>query len=186
MSGSVARARRKPRGRRRIDVGEGRLVLGLELGAHRFKAGLVVGGAVEGAPHLGEQVVGVLVEQRAVQLELAREVLVEHGLADAGALGDVVHRRRVVAVGDEQLVGCTEQLLAPGGPGQPGPPCGAPVLGRGHGPDPIEQTRLSGARPRRAPRRRPAPATAAAPAPHPRRPEFPFGRVNEASPRMPR
>ena len=57
----------------------------------------------------------MLVEQGAVQLQLAREVLVEHGLADARALGDVVHRRRVVAVGDEQLVRCPEQLLAPGG-----------------------------------------------------------------------
>ena len=72
---------------------------------------------------------GVLVEQREVEVELAREVLVEHRLADAGALGDVVHRRRVVALGDEDLLGGAEQLLAPGRPGQPGA-AGPRVRGR--------------------------------------------------------
>jgi len=40
-----------------------------------------------------------------VQVELAREVLVQHGLADPGPLGDLVHRRRVVALRDEDFPG---------------------------------------------------------------------------------
>ena len=51
-----------------------------------------------------------LVEQREVEVELAGEVLVEHRLGDAGALGDVVHRGGVVALGDEHLEGGLEQL----------------------------------------------------------------------------
>ena len=65
------------------------------------------------------QCLGVGVEQREVELELAREVLVEHGLGDAGPLGDVVHRGGVVAVGDEHLLGRGEQLLAARRTGQP-------------------------------------------------------------------
>jgi hypothetical protein len=41
------------------------------------------------------------VEQCEVEVELAREVLVEHGFGDPGALGDVVHRGGVVSLGDE-------------------------------------------------------------------------------------
>ena len=53
------------------------------------------------------------VEQREVEVELAGEVLVEHRLGDPRALGDVVHRRGVVALGDEDLEGRLEQLDAP-------------------------------------------------------------------------
>ncbi|GHJ31200.1 hypothetical protein TPA0910_56330 [Streptomyces hygroscopicus subsp. sporocinereus] len=56
----------------------------------------------------------MLVEQGQVQLELAREVLVEHRLADSGALGDVVHRGRVVALGDEDLLGGPQELMTSG------------------------------------------------------------------------
>ena len=55
----------------------------------------------------------VLVEQREVELQLPRKVLVEDGLGDAGTLGDVVHRGRVVAVGHEHGLRGLEQQLAP-------------------------------------------------------------------------
>ena len=67
--------------------------------------------------HRVRQRLAVLVEQREVELELAREVLVEHRLADAGALGDVVHRGRVVALGDEDLLRGAQQLVAASRPG---------------------------------------------------------------------
>ena len=47
--------------------------------------------------HERSRIVAVLVEQGEVEVELAREVLVEHGLGDPGPLGDVVHRGGVVA-----------------------------------------------------------------------------------------
>ena len=50
------------------------------------------------------------VEQREVEVELAGEVLVEHRLGDAGALGDVVHRGGVVALRDEHLERGLQQL----------------------------------------------------------------------------
>jgi hypothetical protein len=37
-------------------------------------------------------------------------VLVEHRLADAGPVGDVVHRRRVEALGDEHVLSGPQQL----------------------------------------------------------------------------
>ena len=92
---------------------------------------MVVRRAFQRGAHLGGELVGVLVEQREVELELAREVLVEHRLADAGALGDVVHRRRVVAVGDEDLPRRAEQLLAARGARQAGASCRV-AAGRGH------------------------------------------------------
>ena len=61
-----------------------------------------------------DEPLGALVEQREVELELAGEVLVEHGFRDAGPLGDVVHRGRVVALRDEHLAGGVEQLDAAG------------------------------------------------------------------------
>ena len=44
-----------------------------------------------------------LVEQGQVELELAGEMLVEHGLADARAFGDLIHRGGVVPLGYEHL-----------------------------------------------------------------------------------
>jgi len=48
-------------------------------------------------------------------------VLVEDGLADPGAVGDLVHRRGVVPAGDEDLPGCIKQLAAARKPGQARP-----------------------------------------------------------------
>ena len=56
----------------------------------------------------------MLVQQGQVEVELAGEVLVEHRLADARALGDVVHGGRVVALRDEHLLGGAQQLVASG------------------------------------------------------------------------
>ena len=53
----------------------------------------------------------MLVEEGQIEVELAREVLVEHGLADAGPLGDVVHRRGVVPLSDENFLGGSQQLV---------------------------------------------------------------------------
>ena len=80
---------------------------------------LVVGGGVERHPHAGDQVVHVGVEQVEVQVELAGEVLVEHRLAHAGAVRDLVHPRGVEPAGDEDVPSGREQLGAPGRPGQP-------------------------------------------------------------------
>ncbi|GHI87550.1 hypothetical protein Sxan_49140 [Streptomyces xanthophaeus] len=56
----------------------------------------------------------MLVQQRQVQVELAREVLVEHRLADPGALGDVVHRGSVVPLRDEDLLSRAQELVPSG------------------------------------------------------------------------
>src|SRR5690606_7960355 len=53
-----------------------------------------------------------LVEECEVEIELAREVLIEHRLGDPRALGDVVHRGRVEALGDEDLERRRQQLGA--------------------------------------------------------------------------
>ena len=75
---------------------------------------LVVGRRRERGAHGLEQGLAVLVQQGEVEVELAGEVLVEHRLADAGALGDVVHRGGVVALGDEDLLGGAQELVASG------------------------------------------------------------------------
>ncbi len=62
----------------------------------------------------------MLVQQRQVELQLPGEVLVEHRLAHPGAVGDVVHGGRVVAVRDEHLLGGTEQLFTAGASRQAG------------------------------------------------------------------
>src|SRR5262249_31895064 len=69
-------------------------------------------------PDRFDQLLHALVEQREIEILLAREVLVEDGFADPGAIGDLVHRRRVVAAGDEDLPGCVKQLAAARQPGQ--------------------------------------------------------------------
>ncbi|GAA3375231.1 hypothetical protein GCM10020367_42220 [Streptomyces sannanensis] len=56
----------------------------------------------------------MLVEQRQVELEFARKVLVENRLADAGAFRDVVHRRGVVSLCDKDFLSCAQQLVATG------------------------------------------------------------------------
>ena len=54
----------------------------------------------------------MLVEQREVEVELAREVLVEHRFGDPGPVGDLVHGGGVVAGLDEHRLGGVEQLGA--------------------------------------------------------------------------
>lgn len=94
-----------------------------EVGVHRrLDAQLVVRGRGERRADGLEQRLAVLVEQGEVELQLAGEVLVENGLADSRALRDVVHRRGVVALGDEDLLRGAQQLIASGTAGQPGAP----------------------------------------------------------------
>ena len=64
---------------------------------------LVVGGGGHRLADGGDQPLGVHLEQGEVELELAGEVLVEHGLADARAFGDVIHCGGVVPLGYEHL-----------------------------------------------------------------------------------
>jgi hypothetical protein len=52
----------------------------------------------------------VLLEQSQVELPFAGEVLVEDRFADAGALGDVVHRRGMETLGHEDVLRGTEEL----------------------------------------------------------------------------
>ena len=82
---------------------------------------LVVGGGRQRLPDGRLQVLDPCVEQGQVQLELAGEVLVEDGLADAGLRGDRVHRCRVVAGRHEHLAGGVQQLAPPLGATQPPP-----------------------------------------------------------------
>ena len=96
--------------------------------------------------HGRDEPLGSLVQQREVELELAREVLVEHRFGDAGALGDVVHRRRVVALRHEHLPRGIEQLDAARGTRQAraargGAPARARVgvLGDRHGGEPTRE-----------------------------------------------
>ena len=87
---------------------------------------LVVVGRLQRRTAVVDDVVARGVEQGEVEVELAGEVLVEHGLGDAGAVGDVVHGGSVEALGDEDLEGRLEQLGAafgarqPPAPGSPG------------------------------------------------------------------
>ena len=61
----------------------------------------------------GDQQVGaVLVDDREVEVELGREVAVQDGLADLGALRDVVHGDVVEALGGEELLGDAQHLGA--------------------------------------------------------------------------
>ncbi len=77
----------------------------------------VVGGRPQCLPHSRDQGVDVALQHRYVQLQLAREMLVQDGLAHAGALGDLVHAGGVVAAADEDLAGGREQLKTPRVPG---------------------------------------------------------------------
>lgn len=73
---------------------------------------LVVGGRPQGLPDPVDQDVDIVLENSTVQLEFAGEMLVEHRLADPGAVGDLVHTGGVVAPRDEHLAGRLEQLRA--------------------------------------------------------------------------
>ena len=78
---------------------------GLDPLAARRRAARRLGEPVEQPP------AGVF-EELAVERALAREVLVEHGLGDAGGLRDVVHRRVVEAGAREEVARDREELLA--------------------------------------------------------------------------
>ena len=84
-----------------------------ELGAAAAVGGVGRAGG-DGVQHARPDVV----EQGLEQLALGLEVLVQHGLGDAGGVGDVVHRRVVVPGAGEHVEGDVEQLLAAGGGGQ--------------------------------------------------------------------
>ncbi len=87
-------------------------------GDRRRHAFLVVVGRTQRGVQALEQLLAAVVEQGEVEVELAREMLVEHRLADAGPLGDLVHGRCVVAVGDEHVAGGSEELGTARQPGQ--------------------------------------------------------------------
>ena len=96
----------------------------LHEGEDRVEAGLQALGGV-GAPGRGrgrdplEELAGVHLDQRHVQLLLGREVLVDQGLGDPRRLGNLVNRRRVVAAGREHLQGGLQDLRAARLGGQP-------------------------------------------------------------------
>ena len=73
---------------------------------------LVVRGGLKGRPKGVEEYGDAVVEQGDVEIELAGEVLVEDRLAHPRSLGDVVHRRGVIALGDEDLASGTQHLCA--------------------------------------------------------------------------
>ncbi|GAA3295109.1 hypothetical protein GCM10017708_31820 [Arthrobacter citreus] len=62
----------------------------------------------------------MVLQQRQVQLALARKVLVQHGLADMGGFGDVVHSGSVEPVADKDFLRSAQQLAAAFLPGQTG------------------------------------------------------------------
>ena len=97
---------------------ERRAVAGHELevrGDGRGDPLLVVAGRGQRLAHERHELAGVLVQQGEVEVELAREVLVQNGFGHPGPLGDLVHGRGVVARPDEDLLGRLEQLGAAGG-----------------------------------------------------------------------
>ena len=94
----------------------------VEVGRHRAVHPVaVVRGRLDRPAQPVDQLLGVGGEQRVVEVELAREVLVQHRLAHPGALGDGVHRGGVVALRGEDIAGRAEQLHAAGAAGQPDP-----------------------------------------------------------------
>lgn len=70
-------------------------------------------------PHPTHEFTGLLVDERKIQVEFAGEVLVQHRLRDAGAVGDIVHSRRVVALSDEYVAGSLQELCPSLAAGQP-------------------------------------------------------------------
>src|SRR5260370_5766358 len=113
------------------------LEVGAERGGHPL---LVVGGRAERVADGVHQFVHALVEQGQVQVELAGEVLVQDGFADAGPLGDLIHGGGVVPLRYEDLERRVQELPPPFVPGQPRAawPC---IRGCGQG-------SVSGGRPR--------------------------------------
>jgi pimeloyl-ACP methyl ester carboxylesterase len=93
---------------------------------------LVVGGGLECGAQGVEEHGDALVEQGDVQVELAREVLIEDRLAHSGALGDVVHGGSVIALGDEDFARCAEDLGTAFLAGEPGRLRSRCIISHGH------------------------------------------------------
>jgi len=123
MTSATASAHLRVAGEVGLEHQPERLALGVDEREVRRDGGryplLVVGGGGQRPAGAGEQLGRVLLEQLEVEVPLAGEVLVQHGLADAGSLGDLVHRRGVVTLRDEDLPRGAEQLGPPGAAGQP-------------------------------------------------------------------
>src|SRR5262249_27801121 len=102
--GGVAE-QRAPRLAVLLDVGQE----GVDAAAQPLLAGRAALGRPLEAP---EDLGGVRVEQRAVELALGVEVLVDQRLRDAGRVGDVVQRGAVVAAGGERRLGGGEDHRA--------------------------------------------------------------------------
>lgn len=73
----------------------------------------VVGRRTQRLAHPGDQVVDVALQDRQVQLELRREVLIENRFTHTGTVGDLVHACGVVAAVDEDLARGDQQLTPP-------------------------------------------------------------------------
>jgi hypothetical protein len=65
----------------------------------------VIGRGAQRLSYTRHQDVDVLLQHRQVQIEFAREVLVENRFADSGPIGDLVHPGGVKAPVDEHLAG---------------------------------------------------------------------------------
>jgi len=74
---------------------------------------LVFGGGRQGRPDQIQELAGVLVEQGQIEIQLAREVLVQNGFGDSGAVGDLIHRCGVVSGLDEHFLCSLEKLRPP-------------------------------------------------------------------------
>ena len=70
----------------------------------------VVGRGAQCLTHTGHQDVDMLLENGQIQVQLAREVLVENRFTDSGSIGDLVHAGGVETPVDEQIASRLEQL----------------------------------------------------------------------------
>lgn len=73
----------------------------------------VVGGGAQGGVHIAHQLLGMGVDDRDVEVQLGREVLIQDGFAHSRVHRDLVHPGGVVAALDEDLTGRVEQLHPP-------------------------------------------------------------------------
>ena len=87
------------------------------VGADRRHDEVLVSLAFRGAGQRFAHVVlerfAVPVQESEVEVEFTRKVLVENGFGDPGTVGDLVHRCRVVATGDEDGLSGLEELGSP-------------------------------------------------------------------------
>ena len=100
-----------------LDVGEEG-----ERGALDALARRAGGDRLDDAPH---HVVHLAVDDDGVEPLLAAEVLVDDGLGDLGAVGDLLHRGALVAALGEHGAADVDELGAPLGAGEPSGPATA-------------------------------------------------------------